>query len=54
MRNLLRHTAAVLTVVAGASTTVTTGIESTSLRVVALVNGTVDIVAAASVTVTVS
>ena len=54
MRGILRHTAAVLTVVAGTSTTVITGIESASVRVVGLVNGTVDIVAASSVTVTVS
>lgn len=51
---LLRHTTAVLAVVAGPSTTVITGVETASLRLVALISRSVTVVAGAGVAVTVS
>lgn len=47
----LRHTTAVLTVIADPSTTVITGVESASLGLLALVNRPVTVAAATSVAV---
>lgn len=51
---LLRHTTAVLAVIAAPSATVITGVESASLRLVALISRPVTVVADAGVAVTVS